>query len=584
MSDSAASSAGVSPFHRTFTRLFRAMGPHAPALRRALAELAAAAALQGAALALLAPLLTAALGGDPRAALPWFAAVCGLAAAAAVLRWRAQGFDYGGDMARATHELRTRLGAQLRRMPLERLQDRRTGEISAALLGNVDEILHYVLTVANLLLQALVTPLVAAAGLVFVDWPVAAALAAVFPLILWLTRWRRPRQGEQMRRLAEAHARSASDITEYLQGLAVLKSAGCAGERAAALDRSLTALEAVQVEDHRRAAGPNLTVASATELALLAVAGFGLWRVTTGLLDPAALAAVLVVTVRFAEPLATVTAYTVVIDLIEAALDRIDALMAVPPLPVAMKPRQPEHFDIAFEDVTFSYAAAKGPALRRVSARLPERSLTALVGPSGSGKTSFARLIQRHADPAEGRVTIGGVDLRDIAPDRLDRLVSVVFQTVHLFDDTVLANIRIGRPEADDAAVMTAARAALCDGFVSRLPEGWQTRLGEGGARLSGGERQRIAIARALLKDAPIVILDEPTAALDTESEIAVQVAIDALVRDRTVIVIAHRLSTVRGADRILVLEAGCVVQEGRHDDLVAMPGRYRALWTALTG
>ena len=575
---------GVVAFHRTLLRLFDAMGPHAPALRRALTGLAAAAALQGAALALLAPLLTAALGGDPAAALPWFAGFCGLAGLAALLRWRAQGFDYGGDMARATHELRTRLGAQLRRMPLERLQDRRTGEISAALLGNVDETLHYVLTVTNLLLQALVTPLVAAAGLVLVDWPVAVVLAAVFPLILWLTRWRRPRQGEQMRSLAEAHARSAAEITEYLQGLAVLKAAGCAGERAASLDRSLVALERMQVEDHRRSAGPNLTVASAVELALLAVAGFGIWRVTAGLLDPAALAAVLVVTVRFAEPLATVTAYTVVIDLIEAALDRIDALMAIPPLPSAAVPRQPDRFDIAFENVTFSYGAADEPALCRVSARLSERSLTALVGPSGSGKTSIARLIQRYADPAEGRVTIGGVDLRDIAPDRLDRLVSVVFQTVHLFDDTVLANIRMGRPEANDATVMAAARAALCDGFVGRLPEGWQTRIGEGGARLSGGERQRIAIARALLKDAPIVILDEPTAALDTESEVAVQAAIDALVRDRTVIVIAHRLSTVRGADRILVLEGGRVVQEGRHDDLIATPGRYRGLWTALAG
>ncbi|MGV0758339.1 ABC transporter ATP-binding protein [Tistrella mobilis] len=575
---------GVVAFHRTLTRLFGAMGPHAPALRRALAGLAAAAALQGAALATLAPLLTAALAGDPASARPWFVVFCGLAGLAAVMRWRAQGFDYDGEMARATHELRTRLGAQLRRMPLERLQDRRTGEIGAALLGNVDETLHYVLTVANLLLQALVTPLVAAAGLALVDWPVAAALAAVFPLILLLTRWRRPRQGEQMRRLAEAHTRSTAEITEYLQGLAVLKATGRAGERAAALDRSLTMLEAVQVEDHRRAMGPNLTVASAVELALLAVAGFGIWRVTVDLLDPAALAAMLVVTVRFAEPLATVTAYTVVIDLIEAALVRIEALMAIAPLPVAAVPNQPDRFDIAFEDVTFSYARADEPALRAVSTRLPERSLTALVGPSGSGKTSFARLIQRHADPAEGRVTIGGVDLRDIAPDRLDRLVSVVFQTVHLFDDTVLANIRMGRPEADDAAVMAAARAAFCDGFVARLPEGWNTRLGEAGARLSGGERQRIAIARALLKDAPIVILDEPTAALDTESEIAVQAAIDALVRDRTVIVIAHRLSTVRAAQRILVLERGRVVQEGRHDDLIAIPGRYRALWSALTG
>ncbi|MFD0388598.1 ABC transporter ATP-binding protein [Tistrella bauzanensis] len=528
--------------------------------------------------------------GGAGAAAPWFAGFCGLAGLAAVLRWRAQSFDYDGDMARATHDLRTRLGDQLRRMPLDRLHDRRSGEVNAALLGNVDETLHYVLTVANLLAQAVVTPVVAAAGLAFADWPVALALAAVFPLILALTRWRRPGQGAQMDRLADAHARTNADIVEYLQGLAVLRQAGRAGARAAALDDGFTRLEAVQVADHHRAMAPNLTVATAVELALLAVGGFGIWRVTAGLLDPAVLAAVLVVTVRFAEPLATVTAYTVVIALIEAALVRIEALMAVPPLPAPERPLRPARFDVRFDAVTFAYGGGgqsdrmHAPALRAVCAHLPERSLTALVGPSGAGKTSMARLIQRHGDVMAGRVAIGGVDVRDIAPDHLDSLVSVVFQTVYLFDDTVLANIRMGRPGADDAAVLAAARAAQCDGFIDRLPAGWQTRLGEGGARLSGGERQRIAIARALLKDAPIVILDEPTAALDTESEVAVQAAIDALLRDRTVIVIAHRLSTIAGADQILVLEAGRVVQRGHHDTLLAVPGRYRDLWRASTG
>lgn len=582
---------GVVPLRHTLGRLFAAMGPHAPALRRALAGLAAAAAVQGVALALLAPLLHVALDdGGAGAAAPWFAGFCGLAGLAAVLRWRAQGFDYGGDMARATHDLRTRLGDQLRRMPLDRLQDRRSGEVNAALLGNVDETLHYVLTVANLLAQAVVTPVVAAVGLAFADWPVALALAAVFPLILALTRWRRPGQGAQMDRLAQAHARTAADIVDYLQGLAVLRAAGRVGVRAAALDDGFIRLESVQVADHHRAMGPNLTVATAVELALLAVAGFGIWRVTAGLLDPAVLAAVLVVTVRFAEPLATVTAYTVVIDLIEAALVRIEALMAAPPLPAPVRPLRPARFDVSFDAVTFAYDGggqgdrAHAPALRAVCAHLPERSLTALVGPSGAGKTSMARLIQRHGDVMAGRVAIGGVDVRDIAADHLDSLVSVVFQTVYLFDDTVLANIRMGRPGADDAAVLAAARAAHCDGFIDRLPAGWQTRLGEGGARLSGGERQRIAIARALLKDAPIVILDEPTAALDTESEVAVQAAIDVLLRDRTVIVIAHRLSTIAGADQILVLEAGRVVQQGRHDTLLAVPGRYRDLWRATTG
>ena len=207
--------------------------------------------------------------------------------------------------------------------------------------------------------------------------------------------------------------------------------------------------------------------------------------------------------------------------------------------------------------------------------------MTALVGPSGSGKTTITRLLMRHADPQAGRVLIGGVDLREMTPDVLNGLISTVFQDVYLFDDTVIANIHMARPDASDEAVREAARAAQCLDFIERLPQGWDTRLGDIGARLSGGERQRISIARALLKDAPIVILDEPTAALDTESELAVQQAIDALVESRTVIVIAHRLSTIAAADRVLVIDDGRLVQKGRHDELIAQQGRYRAMWSA---
>ncbi|UUE98178.1 ATP-binding cassette domain-containing protein [Xanthomonas hortorum pv. pelargonii] len=175
-----------------------------------------------------------------------------------------------------------------------------------------------------------------------------------------------------------------------------------------------------------------------------------------------------------------------------------------------------------FEQVCFHYADdPNSAALMHFSATLPAQAMTALVGPSGSGKTTVARLLLRHADPQAGSITIGGIDIRRMSPEVLNALVSVVFQDVHLFDDTVLANIRMGRPDADDAQVRAAAAAAQCLDFIERLPQGWNTRLGEIGDRLSGGERQRISIARALLKDAPIVVLDEPTAALDTESELA---------------------------------------------------------------
>lgn len=212
---------------------------------------------------------------------------------------------------------------------------------------------------------------------------------------------------------------------------------------------------------------------------------------------------------------------------------------------------------------------------------VPERSFTALVGPSGGGKTTITRLLMRYADPQEGAVRIGGVDLRDVPPAELAARVTAVFQYVFLFDDTIAANIRIGRSDATDEEVKAATRAAACHDFITALPEGYRTRVGEIGGRLSGGERQRISIARAILKDAPIVLLDEPTAALDATSEIALQRALDRLCATRTVVVIAHRLSTVVGADQICVVDGGPVVGRGTHPDLLAAGGRYAAMWEA---
>ena len=207
--------------------------------------------------------------------------------------------------------------------------------------------------------------------------------------------------------------------------------------------------------------------------------------------------------------------------------------------------------------------------------------MSALVGASGAGKTTVSKLLMRYADPQQGEISIGGVDIRHLTAEQLNSLISVVFQDVWLFDDTLLANLLIARPQATQQEVEEAARAAQCLEFISRLPQGWLTPMGEMGGQLSGGERQRISIARALLKDAPIVILDEPTAALDIDSELAVQKAIDSLVHNRTVIIIAHRLSTIAGAGNILVMEEGEVVEQGRHAQLLSRQGRYQALWQA---
>ncbi|RLL71959.1 ABC transporter ATP-binding protein [Paenirhodobacter hankyongi] len=573
---------GATSFATTFRQLAESVGPEdAPGLRRTLAGLIAAAALQGFGLAAIAPLFTAAAVGEIRRALLWFAAMAALMAAASALRWWAQGFDFDGRMVRATWRLRGRLGAKLREIPLEQLQDKRAGELNAMVLGNVDENLLYALTVLNLVFTAIVTPLCAALGIVLFDWRLGLLLLLIFPAIVPLYRWRRPALGRGKRILGAAHQEASADVLEYTQGLAILRAAGRAGEKAERLSQTFRKLEAIQVFGHRKGAKPNIIVASVVELGLVAVLGVGVWLVVQGELHPAALGAVFVIVVRLSEPLSTFILYTAMLEVMEAALERIGALLAIRPLSQRAPEVMPRTHDIRFDDVSFSYAQAEVPTIRAFSAVLPERSLTALVGPSGCGKTTLTRLLLRHFDPQQGAVTIGGVDLRQIPAERLNSLVSVVFQDVYLFNDTVEANIRMGRPEATEAEVRAAAQAAQCLGFIERLPQGWQTPLGEIGGRLSGGERQRISIARALLKDAPIVVLDEPTAALDTESELAVQRALDALVARKTVIVIAHRLSTIVGADQILVIEDGALAQAGRHEALLAAGGRYARMWAA---
>lgn len=573
---------GITPLRDTWRQLMTSARSRAPRLRASLMGLAVAAVLQGLALACLMSLFQALMPQPEWAnALPWLATMTGLMLASMAVQWWSQDFDYRGDMVQNTHELRTALGEQLRRVPLEQLQDKRAGEVNATLLGSVDENLSYLLTVAGMMAHALITPVVVALAALLFDWRMGLILLLVFPLLIPLYRWRRPAYGRGMKMLADANARASSDILEYTQGLPVLRAACCVGQQAQALQASFQHLETIQTIGQKRGAKPNLILASVMELAILLVVFVGTLFVVQGSMALAILAALMVIVVRFAEPLATFVLYAKVIDLIEAALGKIDAMLAITPLPQQQPAQMPTTFEVAFENVTFRYANTGTPTLDGLDATLPAHSLTALVGPSGSGKTTVTRLLMRHADPQAGRVTIGGVDVRAIAPEQLNALVSVVFQDVYLFDDSILANIRMAKPDASDAEVEAAARAAHCHDFITRLPDGYATRVGDIGGRLSGGERQRISIARAMLKNAPIVILDEPTAALDTESEVAVQTAIDALVRDRTVIVIAHRLSTIAAADQILVIDNGKVVENGRHDALLARDGRYARMWEA---
>ncbi|MEM7030576.1 MAG: ABC transporter ATP-binding protein [Chloroflexota bacterium] len=571
----------------TYNNMIRAAGSSASYMRSSFFLVIISAIVQGITYALLFPLFTAIMNPAEAGNQIWIysGVMIGLIIIDAILRFSENEYSYRTQMDTG-HEVRIRLGEQLRRMPQEYLSSRQAGDLNVVLSGDVNDVVMIMGGLFGIVLQTLVTPLTTILITLFIDWRLAVALAILFPLAVPMYQKIRTVSARENRVSSEAHAVVAANLVEYAQGLAVLRATRQVGPKSVRLQNSLADLREKQSKASNWGVVPNISIATIVQVGLLFVTALGIFLILGGSLSVAVLFALLAITIRFAEPLSIFAGLTAMFDFMEAGLERIDALLDVNPLPTTEPNGTINSFDIAFDQVDFTYAPeGEGEAgeqvLHDVSFHLPERSLTALVGTSGSGKTTITKLITRYADPQTGAIKIGGTDIRAVDQTDLMRQISVVFQDVYLFDESIRNNIRMAKPNATDEEVIAAAEAAHCHDFISRLPDGYDTTVGEIGGSLSGGERQRISIARAILKDAPIVLLDEPTSALDTESEVAVQRAIDRLVEDKTVVVIAHRLSTVVAADLILVLEDGKIIERGNHDDLLQQNGRYAAMWAA---
>lgn len=571
------------PFRELYRLALAAVGEKEASYKKSVSYFIVAYIAQGIAFGMFYPLLKSLFAEPPDMGktLLIFGIMVAVSVVSLVAKWMGHDFDFTGNIVDVAHDMRTRLGVSLRQMPLERLSAYKTGELNAIFANNVEEAGISLGIITSMIVELIFVPLTIVVVTFFVDWRLALIMVVLFPLTIPLYSRIRNTNVVEKSAFNRANAELEAGFIEYIQGLPVLRAVNRTGVNEEKLQDAIKKAKSTQISGLYRTQFPYFLMGVLIQGVLLLLLFFGAWFVLQDTLALVTLAACIIIVARLVEPLSLFVAVINIFEITDVALGRINEVLEIEPLTIHERTEAPEGDDICFDGVDFTYQEQSGKAIKNVSFQMPKRTMTAIVGHSGSGKTTISKLITRYADPQQGSVKIGDVDIRSLAQQELMHHISVVFQDVYLFDDTISNNIRMAKSEATDEEVQAAAEAANCHEFITRLPDGYDTTVGDIGGALSGGERQRISIARAILKDAPIVMLDEPTSALDTESEVAVQRAIDRLVADKTVVVIAHRLSTVVAADQILVLDDGQIVERGTHEALLGKNGRYAAMWAA---
>ncbi|MFR9749850.1 ABC transporter ATP-binding protein [Nocardia sp. 004] len=474
-------------------------------------------------------------------------------------------------------QIRRRMAERLGRVPLGWFTERSSGRVKRALVDDVGSVHHAVAHVVNDLVAAVVTPVVALVYLFWLDWRL--ALLCLLPLLVWfgLVAYMMRDEAARTARWSIELDKVNAAVVEFVDGIAVVKAFGQTGraqDRYRKASEDLARFLAEWAGPMRRLDAIASLLISAPVMLFVALGGGVLLDV-----DPAEIIAFIMLAVGLGAPVLALGFGAAAMQVAKDAAGRVAELLATTELPRATESLTPKGARVVFESVHFSYDG-RTSVLDDIDLVLEPGTVTALVGPSGSGKSTLARLLPRFWDVSAGAVRIGSVDVRDISERDLYRHVGFVFQETLLLRTSIRDNIALGRPDADFAEIEAAALAAQIHDRVLALPRGYDSEIGVD-AHLSGGEAQRISIARAILADTPILVLDEATAFADPESEAAVQDALSQLTAGRTLLVIAHRLHTIRGADRIVLLANGRIVETGHHDELMAAGGQYQQLWNA---
>ena len=481
--------------------------------------------------------------------------------------------------------LRLQAADRLMGAPLGEVDSRPIGAMKSTIVDRIEDIEPPLAHMIPELSSNILLPLVVAIAMFAIDWRMGLALLVTIPVALIPMAFGLRTYNKNYAAYMAANAHVNSVIVEYVEGIQVVK-AFSQGERS--YQKFANAVRSFRdfTMDWFRCTWASMNLClSILPTTLLGTLPMGIYLYQTGVLDPAQVTLCLMMALGIVTPLMSATAFINSMKSMQFAVKDTRELLNLPQLSQVKQNAPLDDCNIQLKDVSFSYGGSDGKeVLRHLNLTIPQGKFTALVGPSGGGKSTIARLAARFWDVTGGSITLGGRDIRELPLKQLSREISFVTQDNFLFDCSLKENIRLGRPGASDEEVFAAARAAQCEEFIGRLEHGWDTAAGDAGKQLSGGERQRIAIARAILKDAPIVILDEATAFTDPENENKIQRSIMALSKGKTLLVIAHRLSTIQNADQIVVLEKGQIVDRGTQGELLSRCPLYQALWAAHIG
>lgn len=411
-------------------------------------------------------------------------------------------------------------------------------------------------------------------GFAYYEWQVSVVIFAGILTYLFVVNYQMKISKSEAPKRQLAQTKLTESAIEFIQGISVIKAFGM-GEKDERVKKDIDGSCVNNINLSEKSIPSSICAGLTIQLFEIMIISYAFFMWNSGEISPQKAINLLIMSFVIFQSVSQAGSILSMIGLLDSSLKDISSMENAEEIKVLSPIQNIKSNEIEFKNVSFSYG--KGEVLKGISVALKPNTLTAIIGPSGSGKTTFCKLIPRFYDVSEGEILIGGAKITNISTEELMKNISMVFQNVYLFEDTIMNNIRLAKPNASDEDIISAAKKARCHDFIKSLQKGYETKIGEAGSTLSGGEKQRIAIARAILKDAPIVILDEFTSALDVENERHILQAIDNLVQNKTVIIIAHRLETVRKADNIIVLDKGEIAQEGTHNELITQDGIYKS-------